>query len=125
MPGLTRYPPCPAKAFASGAWIAGQARNDALSYVDLRLARTPRLRPHHGRDLRAGRLGPEPAIRPDAHSEHRARRVPDGGRLPDLDGAHHAGPFAAADGAAVVRGADGAGAGYPLAVFPASYRHFT
>ena len=49
-----------------------------------------RLGPDHRRHLRAGRARPEPAVRADAHPEHRARRVPDARRLPHLVGAHRA-----------------------------------
>ena len=41
-------------------------------------------RPHHRRHLRAGRDRPQPAIRAPAHHEHRAWRVLDDRRLPDL-----------------------------------------
>ena len=50
----------------------------------LELARPSRA--DHRRHLRAGRDRPQPAVRADAHHEHRARRVPDAGRVSHLAG---------------------------------------
>ena len=56
------------------------------SHVLRPVHRPRRGRPGDRRHLCRGRARPEPAVRPDAHHEHRPRRVPHARRLPHLGG---------------------------------------